>query len=157
MLYQTIPQVESLLMEQLADVTSRINGMFDQAIYAGLGDEEYFQPRLVDLSGTITSVPYSITLSRGKSVGEAVYQAMEQANQGLLPEMYALSSQLRVLAGGSRIEWHAPLKVEFVLPPSLSDMVRWRGQASGFNFAEHIEDPAVLVWGQVVCRGAVKS
>lgn len=153
--YTRAAHITAWVEKEIPDLTTAINLNFDEVRYAGLGDG-YRLPAEIDLNGFTQGIPYTITLSPEKS-GQMVLDQFHHEKKALLRELGATAAQIRLLAGEAVIEWHMPLKVEIITPPSLADMIRWKGQAQGFNFHDHIDNPVLWIHGRVVLRGPTKQ
>jgi hypothetical protein len=153
--YTKAAHISAWVDKEIPDLTTAINLNFDDVRYAGLGDSGR-HPVEIDLNGFTQGVPYTITLNPEKS-GNAVLDQFHHEKKTLLREMGATAAQIRLLAGEAVIEWHKPLKVDIITPPSLAEIIRWKGMAQGFNFHDHIDNPVLWVHGRVVLRGPTKQ
>lgn len=147
--------VKVQLDERVIDLQSRVDSLFDVTRYAGLGEDLASQrPLSIDLKGIQDRIPYTITLNPGKSP-ESVLDQFDFEAKGLLRHMGALSGQLRILSGGSMIQWVRPLTVNLVLPPTTEELIKFSGLASGFFFGDAIKTPVAWVGGRVIVGAPV--
>jgi len=146
------PHMSAAIDREIVDLTLLINSQFDTVVYAGLGDYQGQEPAWVDLSGFNPGVPSTITLSPTKSISMVVDQFRYEAQQ-LYGDLACVAEKIRFLAGAAKLEWWRPLKASLVLPPSREELIKWRGRAQGFEFTDHITEPALYVYGRVLCAG----
>jgi hypothetical protein len=88
-------------------------------------------------------------LTSGWTPASVIDQLHYQANTGLFRHLSAVASQMRLLTPGGKLSWVKPLSVQLVLPPTTEELIRYKGQAAGFDFSDAIEDPVVWISGRI--------
>lgn len=142
--------VKIQLDERAVTLQGHVDSFFDVSRYAGIGEDIVSQrPFSIDLRGVVDRIPYTITLSPGKSP-EAVLNQFDFESKGLLRHMGALAGQLRIIAGGAMVQWVRPLKVNLVMPPTTEELIKFSGLASGFFYGDAIKTPVAWVGGRVI-------
>lgn len=147
------PMLSSALTRRISLVTGDINCAFDRVTYAGLMDlEDGHEPNTIDLSGFNSGQPSVITLSPQRT-DQMILDQFDYEASTLAAEMLFVSKKIQFLAGASQIEWVEGLKAELILPPTIQELIRWKGRTQGWDYQDHITDPVIYVHGKVRCTG----
>lgn len=143
-------EVKSALTDRCGNLQNLLSGLFDQARYAGLGDDIAAQnPYSIDLTGPQDRVPYTITLNKGRTI-HSVLDQFDLESKSLIDYMAAVSNQYRLLSGASRVEWIKPLTAQLVLPPTTEELIKFSGKSHGFFSGDAIEDPVAWIGGRII-------
>jgi len=133
------------------DTAAKVSEMFEHGFVEFTDNDDDF---MVDLNGVVpnNTIPYTVSLNPGRSP-QSVIDQIEYERKSLLSLMYQVSSETRLLSGGAAIKWTFPLTTQIIMPPTVEELIKWRGMSAGYSFTDNLTHPALLISGRVSVRG----
>lgn len=134
------------------DTAAKISEMFEYSGRTEFNDDD--NDFMVDLNGVVhgNTIPYTVSLNPERSP-QSIIDQIEYERKSLLSFMYQLSSETRLLSGGAALKWTFPLTAQIIMPPTVEELIKWRGMSAGYSFTDSLSHPALLISGRVSVRG----